>query len=185
VVITHPFENVSHYLSHPRSTLRLPTPRHFKRLHDPPCLPLPKTPALHTLNSPRGLCIRRVEHRVIRSVLWRHLELDRRVALSVRARRRADRLVACIDLAAAGLNINLLEGALEDLQRREGLVEGNFVAGLVDAQEGKETRLLDLPVYNVVRCRDVDKACGGVAWSVNQVGYNLAAKPVAVVIAGW
>jgi hypothetical protein len=185
MIITHPFKATSRYLSHPRSTLRLPTPRHLKRLHDPPCLPLSKTPSFHSLNSPRGLRIRRVQHRVIRSVLRRHLELDRRVALSVRARRRADRLVRCVDLAAAGLDINLLEGALEDLQRREGLVERNFVAGLVDAQEGKETRLLDLPVYNVVRCRDVDKACRGVAWSVNQVRYNLAAKPVAVVIAGW
>jgi hypothetical protein len=185
VITTHPFKAISLYLSHPHSNLRLPTPRHLKRLHDPPCLPLPNAPALHALNSPRGLCIRRVQHRVIRSVLRRHLELDSRVALSVRARRRTDRLVACIDLASASLDINLLKGALEDLQRREGLVEGDFVAGLVDAQERKETRLLDLPVYDVVRCRDVDKACGGVAWSVNQVGYNLAAKPVAVVIAGW
>jgi hypothetical protein len=185
VIITHPFKVISLYLSHPHSTLRLRAPRHLKRLYNPPCLSLPKTPALHALNSPRGLCIRRVQHRVIRSVLRRHLKLNRRVALSVRARRRADRLVRCVDLAAAGLDINLLEGALEDLQRREGLVEGNFVAGLVDAQEGKETRLLDLSVYNVVRCRDVDKACRGVAWSVNQVGYNLTAKPVAVVIAGW
>jgi len=56
------------------------------------------------------------------------------------------------------------------------------MTGFVDADEGEELGLLDLAVYDVVGCADVDVASGRVAGGSNHVGDNFAADPVADVI---
>jgi hypothetical protein len=104
------------------------------------------------------------------------------ITLSIRASRGAYSFVALADLFLACRDINLLQGTLEDFQRSKRLVERYFVARLVDAQEGEETRLLDLAVDNVVAGGDVGEAGIAVAWSVNLVSDNLSSEPVAVVV---
>jgi hypothetical protein len=118
----------------------------------------------------------------LRRVRWQHLHLNRSITLSKRASRGAYSLVALADLFLACRDINLLQRTLEDFQRSKRLVERYFVARLVDAQEGEETRLLDLAVDNVVAGGDVGEAGIAVAWSADLVGDNLSSEPVAVVV---
>lgn len=54
---------------------------------------------------------------------------------------------------------------------------------LVDAEEGKETRLLHLTVDNVVARGDVGEASIIEARGVDLVGYDVSTPPIAIVIA--
>jgi energy-converting hydrogenase Eha subunit B len=75
------------------------------------------------------------------------------------------------------------EGSLEQLQRSERLIEGHFMTGLVDTYEAVKIALTDLAMYDAVGGCNVDEAGVLVAACVDFFGNNLAAEPVAVVIA--
>lgn len=64
------------------------------------------------------------------------------------------------------------------------MVEGYFVAAVVDAGKGVVCALLDLAVDDGVGGDDVGVAGGAVAWGVDFVGDGLATEPVAVVCDG-
>lgn len=123
-----------------------------------------------------------ISRRVISRVTRQHIELHRGIPLAIRARRgshshipRPRDLRSCRDIQAG-------DGALEDGERGEGLVEGDFVAALVDADEAELGALFDLAVRDVVAGDEVDVAGGGEARGADLVGDDFAAQPVAVVV---
>ena len=71
-----------------------------------------------------------------------------------------------------------VDGALEDGECGQGLVVGDFVAGIVDAGEGEGAALLCLAVDDEVRGRDVDVAGGPGAGDADGVVDGFAAEPV-------
>lgn len=62
------------------------------------------------------------------------------------------------------------------------MVEGDFVAGFVDADEGEVGGLFDLAVGDVVGGREVGVAGGGEAGGVVVFGDDFIAEPVADVV---
>jgi hypothetical protein len=72
--------------------------------------------------------------------------------------------------------------AREDLQRRQRLVEGHFVSALVDTHEAELARLLDLPVHDVVRRRQIGESRLVLFHGIDLSGDGLYAEPVADVI---
>lgn len=80
-------------------------------------------------------------------------------------------------------NIDAMDRAIEQHQREHGLVEGDFVSGVVDAREREVIGLLHLAVRDVVGRLDVGVAGGGEERRVEEVGGDgLAAEPVAYVV---
>lgn len=79
-----------------------------------------------------------------------------------------------------GGDVVAVDGALEDGESGQGLVVGDFVAGIVDAREGEGAGLLCLAVHDEVGGGDVDVAGGGVgAGDTDGVVDGFAAEPVA------
>jgi hypothetical protein len=166
------------------SSRPLSTPPHLRRTY-PASIPLLQRPLRNiTISSPCRLWIWRVQCRVVRRIRGQNLHLNRSIALPVVTRRCAHSQVVVITFLQARRDINLLESALEDLQSGEGLVEGDFMAGFVDAEEGEETGLLDLAMDDAVAGCDVREAGFRVSGGVNNVRDDLAAEPVAVVVPG-
>ena len=79
----------------------------------------------------------------------------------------------------AGGDIVGVDGALEDGEGGEGLVVGDFVAGIVDAGEGESAGLFCLAVDDEVGGGDVDIAGGVGAGDADGVVDGFAAEPVA------
>lgn len=71
--------------------------------------------------------------------------------------RRPDRLVPLISLILPGSDVQAVNGTLKDLERDEGLVEGDFMAGFVDTGEGERGSLAHLAVDDVVGCGDTSR----------------------------
>lgn len=86
-----------------------------------------------------------------------------------------------IDLRLAGGDVVAVDGALEDGEGGEGLVVGDFVAGVVDAGEGENAGLLCLAVDDEVGGGDIDVAGGVGAGDTDGVVDGFAAEPVAFV----
>ena len=99
--------------------------------------------------------------------------------LAVRALRRADGPIAAAGrrAARAGRDVGVGDGALEDGQRGERLVEGHLVAGLVHTHEAERARLLDLPVHDAVGRGQVRVAGGGEAGGGDEDGDGFGAEP--------
>ena len=171
----------THTHTHPPSSPALA--KHSRPPQIPP-VPLPQRPPQSAGRSaPRRLRIRRIQPRIVRRIRRRNPKLHRAVALAIRTGRRAYRLTPLTTRLFTRRDIHLLQRALENLQGSERLVKRHFVAGLVDAQEGKEPRLFDLAVYNVVAGANVRKTGRGVACRVDHRGDDLPAEPVAIVVA--
>ena len=137
-----------------RSKRLLPSPPHAW----PPNVPLVNLLCCRLPCSPRRLWIRRVQSSIVRRVRGGDVKLHCAVALSVCARWRTLSLVWIAQWLFASRHIDTFQRAVEDLEGSERLVEGHFVACLVDADEREKTRLPDLAVHNVVRRSDVDEA---------------------------
>lgn len=82
--------------------------------------------------------------------------------------------LACSDVVAG-------DGAFENGEGGEGLVVGDFVAGVVDAGEGEGTGLFCLAMDGGVGGADVDVARGGGGVGEEGVVDGFAAEPVACV----
>lgn len=85
-----------------------------------------------------------------------------------------------IDLGLPRGDVVAVDGALEDGEGGQGLVVGDFVAGVVDTGEGEGAALLCLAVDDEVGGQDVDVAWGGGgAGDADGVVDGFAAEPVA------
>lgn len=139
---------------------------------------LPQYPGRRALEA-HGFIIRRRVHNRVFAVLAQQ-KIDGRIALAVRALGGADGHVVLVDSGSAGGDVVAADGALEDGEGGEGLVVGDFVAGVVDAGEGEGAALLGLAVDGGgVRGGDVDVAGGRVARDADGVVDGFAAEPVA------
>lgn len=69
-----------------------------------------------------------------------------------------------------------MDGAVEHFEGCEGLVEGDFVAGFVDADESEVGGLFDLAVGGGVGGAEVGVAGGGEAWGLVFVGDDFIAE---------
>ena len=147
---------------------RAPTRRQRRR-----ALP---TNTRHRVWPERSLVVRRINVQHVMLYSSRTL-LERRVlgALGVIA-------AAFRDVHLARLDVLAVDRAVEDGERRDRLVEGDFVSGVVDAHETELVALSHLAVDDVIRGGDVDVACFGEARSVDQVRDDLAAEVVAIVV---
>lgn len=148
----------------------------FERLPRP--LQTPLYPPLRLFRSITQR-IRRPSRGIIRRLRIHNRELHGGVSLAVGTLRGADGAIAAPDLARSGRDIPAADGAVEELERGEGLVIRYFVARLVDACKSKVCRLLDLAVDGGVRGADVGVAGAGEAWGVDFGCDDFASEPVA------
>ena len=79
-------------------------------------------------------------------------------------------------------NVEAVDRAVDQFERDEGLEERDQMPGLVDAHEGEFAGLLDLPVHDAVRGRNVPEAGARVARRVDVRCHDLSAQPIAVVV---
>jgi hypothetical protein len=129
--------------------------------------------------------IRLIRRSIINLSIRNNTELNRRITLPIRTLCWPSSVIAPalrhIDFPRR--DILAVDGALEDRQSSEGLVEGNFVARFVDTDEGEFRGLFHLPVGDAVGGEKIDEAgFGGEVVVVDFFGDSLASEPVAIVI---
>ena len=131
---------------------------------------------------PMPCCIRPIGRRVVRRRAVQHRKLNCRVSFSIGTLCCADRLVITFGTLLSCRNILVRNRPFEDLQRDQGLIEGNFMPSVVDPDEAEGACLFDLPVYDLVTSSDVDVPGAGKTGGVDFIGNDLTAEPVAVVV---
>ena len=103
-------------------------------------------------------------------------ESDRRIALPIRTLRLSFGHILSVDFCLSRRDVVAVDGAFEDGEGGQGLIVGDFVAGVVDAGKGEGAGLFGLAVDEGVGGADVDVARGaGVEGFVD----GFAAEPVA------
>ncbi|KAJ5042769.1 uncharacterized protein L3040_004164 [Drepanopeziza brunnea f. sp. 'multigermtubi'] len=73
---------------------------------------------------------------------------------------------------------------LEHFKRSQGLLEGDFIARLVDSDEGEVAGLLHLAVDESVAGRDIHVSSAVKAWGLDFFNVDFPAEPVAAVAVG-
>jgi hypothetical protein len=124
-----------------------------------------------------------IRRSIISLCIGNHTKLNRRITLPIRTRGRSLRnIIRLWYIHFPRRDILACDGALEDRESREGLVEGHFVAGFVDADEAEFGGLLYLPMGDTVGGLDVDETGLGEVVVVDLLSDGLPSDPVAVVI---
>lgn len=146
-------------------------------LHNP--LTTTRTPQHRPLQLllPRCHRIRSIQSSIIRTIRGQHLKLNRLIALSIRTLLRSNSQISLILINTNFTSLNILpsNNTFEDFERSQGLIEGNFVAGFVDAGEGEESGLFYLAVDYGIGGRNVGIAGEGEIGCVYFVGDDFSA----------
>ncbi|EKD20546.1 hypothetical protein MBM_01228 [Drepanopeziza brunnea f. sp. 'multigermtubi' MB_m1] len=81
-------------------------------------------------------------------------------------------------------NFLAVDSPLEHFKRSQGLLEGDFIARLVDSDEGEVAGLLHLAVDESVAGRDIHVSSAVEAWGLDFFNVDFPAEPVAAVAVG-
>lgn len=130
----------------------------------------------------RGRKIRSVESCVVSGIARKNLENDGAVALPEVTGWCSLGFVTSSDMFFTGGEVLPQNRSFKHLQGSQWLVERHLVARLVNSDKTIQPALSDLPMDNAIRAGDVDKSCLFISRSINFVGDNLTAQPVAVEI---